>query len=82
MGIGLVLNASLILESVFCVRYLRKLELTQDAEMAAAQDPHAWPRPCPSVLGEMLGLCIYKLGQVVAMGCVQSQQIQNLFTLN
>lgn len=39
--------------------------------MAAAQDAHAWPRPCPFVLGEMLGLCIYNLGQVVAMGCVR-----------
>lgn len=30
MGIGLALNASLILGSVFCVRYLRKVELTQE----------------------------------------------------
>lgn len=47
MGIRLVLNTSLTMEDTFCVGCLSQVELAQVAKRAAAQYPHAWPKPYP-----------------------------------
>lgn len=36
---------------------------------AAAQDPHAWPRPCPLSLKRCWALCTGNLGQAVTVLC-------------
>lgn len=39
---------------------------------AAAQDPHAWPRPCPLSLKRCWALCTGNLGQAVTVLCSKS----------
>lgn len=39
---------------------------------AAAQDPHAWPRPCPLSLERCWALCTGNLGQAVTVLCSKS----------
>lgn len=45
-------------------------------KMAAAQDSRAWPRPRPR------GLHTCTVGQMVAAGCVSSQQLRKQCTSN